>query len=84
MWDETCAAMAHLERCIEIVADAERAVLRQQRASVCSEGVEKALALMIESAREMRTQMRAADFQLTSAVIAFVAERAKLQEHSKH
>jgi len=83
VWDETRAAMAHLEQCIETVAEVERAVLREQQARTCSEGVTKTLALMIESALQVRTKMRATDFQLTSAVIALAAEGAKLQEQSK-
>ena len=83
VWEETSAAMAHLEQCIETVVEAERAVLREQHARICSEGVEKALALMTKSAVLARAQMRAVDFQLKSAVIALAAERAKLQERSK-
>ena len=83
VWEETSAAMAHLEQCIETVVEAERAVLREHHARICSEGVEKALALMTESAVLARAQMRAVDFQLTSTVIALAAERAKLQERSK-
>ena len=46
VWEETCAAMANLEQCIETVVEVERALLRQQKAHICSEGVERALALM--------------------------------------
>jgi len=84
VWEETCAAMANLEQCIETVVEVERALLRQQQAHICSEGVEKALALMTESTRQARAQMRAADFQLTSAVIVLAAERVKLEQQSKN
>ena len=83
VWDETCAAMANLEQCIDTVLEVERAVLKEQRARICSEGVAKALALMTECVRQVRAQMRATDFQLTSAVIALAAENLKLQERQK-
>jgi len=83
VWDETCAAMANLEQCIDTVLEVERAVLSEQKARICSEGVAKALALMTESVRQVRAQMRAADFQLTSAVIALAVENLKLQERQK-
>ena len=31
VWEETCAAMANLEQCIETVVEVERALLRQQQ-----------------------------------------------------
>jgi len=52
VWDETCAAMANLEQCIDTVLEVERAVLKEQRARICSEGVAKALALMTECVRQ--------------------------------
>jgi len=69
VWDETCAAMANLEQCIDTALEVERAVLKEQRARICSVGVAKALALMTECVRQVRTPMRGTDFQLTSAVI---------------
>ena len=78
--EETRAAMANLEQCIDTVVEVERAVLREQHARICSEGVAKALAAMTESVRQVRAQMRATDFHLTSAVIALAAESLKLQE----
>ena len=68
VWDETRAAMKQLEESMEVVRGLERSGMLAEQASICSDGVAKALAVMRESVDQVRRHVHAADVQLTTAV----------------
>ena len=74
VWEETRAAMKQLEQSMEVVGDLERAVLVEQHANICSEGVTKTLELMRDGVLQVRTRFHAADIQLTAAVEKLIAD----------
>ena len=74
VWEETRAAMKHLEDSMEVVRGLERSGVVADRASACSDGITKTLALMRESVNQVRRHVHAADVQLTSAVESLMAD----------
>ena len=74
VWEETHAAMKHLEESMRVVSDLERAELVGQHASICSEGVTKTLEMMRGSVQQVRMRMHAADIQLTAAVETLITD----------
>jgi len=74
VWHETQAALEHLRDSIETVQGLERTALRAQQAQMLSDRVEDVLALMEKTVAEMRSQVHAADVQLTAATEALMAE----------
>jgi len=70
VWEETQAALVHLEQSVQTVRQLERTALRVEQARTLSEGIKKALTLMSEGLQQVRTQTHAADVLLTAAVDA--------------
>ena len=79
VWDETRAALEHLEQSAQIVRQLERTALCMEQSRTLSEGIKKALTLMSEGLRQVRAQTEAADIQLTAAVSALQADTVLLQ-----
>ena len=74
VWHEAQAALEHLRDSIETVQGLERTALRAQQAQMLSDRVEDVLALMEKTVAEMRSQVHAADVQLTAATEALMVE----------
>jgi hypothetical protein len=80
VWDETQAALEHLEESVQTVRALERTALHVERARTLSEGIKKALTLMSEGLQQVRAHTQAADIQLTAAVSALQADTVLNQE----